>query len=67
MIQLIRGEVTRLGERVVRMSEAVAGTIELDSHAQLRAEVAGALVQIGRGADNHVRTCQVAIWTYVSP
>ncbi|HEL4856788.1 TPA: lysis protein [Stenotrophomonas maltophilia] len=44
-----------------RLSEAVAGTIERDAHAQLRAEVAGALVQIGRDADDHVRACQAVI------
>ncbi|HDC4411747.1 TPA: hypothetical protein O8L94_004808, partial [Enterobacter kobei] len=41
-----------------RLSQAVAGTIERDQAAQLRAEVAGALVQIGRDADDHVRACQ---------
>ncbi|MBH1873552.1 hypothetical protein I5W30_04795 [Stenotrophomonas maltophilia] len=44
-----------------RLSEAVAGTIERDAHAQLRAEVAGALVQIGRDADDHVRACQAIV------
>ncbi|QBR44141.1 lysis system i-spanin subunit Rz [Stenotrophomonas indicatrix] len=44
-----------------RLSEAVAGTIERDAHAQLRAEVAGALVQIGRDADDHVRACQAVV------
>lgn len=44
-----------------RLSEAVAGTIERDAHAHLRAEVAGALVQIGRDADDHVHACQAVI------
>ena len=44
-----------------RLSQAVAGTIERDQTAQLRAEVAGALVQIGRDADDHVRACQAVI------
>ncbi len=44
-----------------RLSEAVAGSIERDQAAQLRAEVAGALVQIGRDADDHVRACQAVI------
>lgn len=44
-----------------RLSEAVAGTVERDQAAQLRAEVAGALVQIGRDADDHVRACQAVI------
>lgn len=44
-----------------RLSEAVAGTIERGQAAQLRAEVAGALVQIGRDADDQVRACQAVI------
>ncbi|WP_049438772.1 hypothetical protein [Stenotrophomonas maltophilia] len=44
-----------------RLSQAVAGTIERDQAAQIRAEVAGALVQIGRDADDHVRACQAVI------
>jgi hypothetical protein len=44
-----------------RLSEAVARTIERDAHAELRAEVAGAIVQIGRDADDHVRSCQAVI------
>ncbi|MBH1380125.1 MULTISPECIES: lysis system i-spanin subunit Rz [Stenotrophomonas] len=44
-----------------RLSEAVAGAVERDAHAQLRAEVAGALVQIGRDADDQVRACQAVI------
>ncbi|MBH1486544.1 lysis protein [Stenotrophomonas maltophilia] len=43
------------------LSQAVAGAVERDAHAQLRAEVAGALVQIGRDADDHVRACQSVI------
>jgi len=44
-----------------RLSEAVAGAVERDAHAQLRAEVAGDLVQIARDADDHVRSCQAVI------
>ena len=44
-----------------RLSEAVAGAVERDQAAQLRAEVAGALVQIGRDADDQVRACQAVI------
>lgn len=44
-----------------RLSEATAGAVERDQAAQLRAEVAGALVQIGRDADDHVRACQAVI------
>lgn len=43
------------------LSQAVAGAIERDAHAQLRAEVAGALVQVGRDADDHVRSGQAVI------
>lgn len=43
------------------LSQAVAGTIERDAHAELRAEVAGAVVQVGRDADDHVRACQAVI------
>ncbi|MFT4408490.1 lysis system i-spanin subunit Rz [Stenotrophomonas muris] len=46
-----------------RLSEAVAGAVERDAHAQLRAEVAGDLVQIGRDADDQVRACQAVIDT----
>ncbi|OBU55530.1 lysis system i-spanin subunit Rz [Stenotrophomonas maltophilia] len=44
-----------------RLSEAVAGAVERDQAAQLRAEVAGAFVQIGRDADDQVRACQAVI------
>lgn len=43
------------------LSQAVAGAIERDAHAELRAEVAGAAVQIGRDADDHVRAGQAVI------
>ena len=43
------------------LSKTVAGTIERDAHAELRAEVAGAAVQIGRDADDHVRASQAVI------
>ncbi|WP_459061844.1 lysis system i-spanin subunit Rz [Stenotrophomonas sp. PSU-St15] len=49
------------------LSQAVAGAVERDAHAQLRAEVAGALVQIGRDADDHVRACQAVIEADRSP
>jgi hypothetical protein len=45
------------------LSQAVAGAIERDAHAELRAEVAGAAVQIGRDADDHVRASQAVIRT----
>lgn len=44
-----------------RLSQAAAGAVERDQAAQLRAEVAGALVQIGRDADDHVHACQAVI------
>ncbi|MGY0607408.1 lysis system i-spanin subunit Rz [Stenotrophomonas maltophilia] len=43
------------------LSQAVAGAVERDAHAALRAEVAGAAVQIGRDADEHVRASQAVI------
>ncbi|CAH0174246.1 lysis system i-spanin subunit Rz [Stenotrophomonas lactitubi] len=43
------------------LSQAVAGAIERDAHAELRAEVAGAIVQVGRDADDHVRASQAVI------
>lgn len=44
-----------------RLSEATAGAVERDAHAELRAEVAGAVVQIGRDADDQLRACQAVI------
>lgn len=46
------------------LSQAVAGAVERDAHAELRAEVAGAAVQIGRDADDHVRASQIVIEAY---
>ncbi|WP_313465654.1 lysis system i-spanin subunit Rz [Stenotrophomonas sp.] len=43
------------------LSQAVAGAVERDQAAQLRAEVAGAVVQVGRDADDHVSACQEVI------
>jgi|SRR5688572_8620771 len=43
------------------LSQAVAGAVERDAHAQLRAEVAGAVVQVGRDADDHIRASQAVI------
>ncbi len=43
------------------LSQAVAGAVERDQAAQLRAEVAGAFVQVGRDADDQVRACQAVI------
>lgn len=43
------------------LSESVAGAVERDAHAQLRAEVAGALVQVARDADDQVRAAQAVI------
>ncbi|MBN5173074.1 lysis protein [Stenotrophomonas maltophilia] len=43
------------------LSQAVAGAVERDAHAELRAEVAGVAVQIGRDADDHVRGTQAVI------
>lgn len=49
------------------LSQAVTGAVERDAHAQLRGEVAGALVQVGRDADDHVRACQAVIEQYERP
>jgi len=43
------------------LSEATASAIQRDEAAQLRAEVAGALVQIGADADAQVRACQAVV------
>lgn len=43
------------------LSQAVVGAVERDAHAELRVEVAGAAVQIGRDADDHVRASQAVI------
>ncbi|WP_426787859.1 hypothetical protein [Xanthomonas campestris] len=43
------------------LSRSVTGAIERDAHAQLRSEVAGAVVQVGRDADDHVRACQAVV------
>ncbi|HDS1834892.1 lysis system i-spanin subunit Rz [Stenotrophomonas sp. GD03819] len=44
-----------------RLSQAVSGAVERDESAQLRTEVAGDLVQVGRDANNHVQACQRVI------
>ncbi|UXY46974.1 lysis system i-spanin subunit Rz [Stenotrophomonas maltophilia] len=49
------------------LSQAVAGAVERDAHAELRAEVAGTAVQIGRDADDHVRASQAVIEADRSP
>ncbi|WP_423169691.1 hypothetical protein [Stenotrophomonas maltophilia] len=43
------------------LSQAIAGAVERDAHAELRAEVAGAAVQIGRDADDQLRACQAVV------
>ncbi|WP_369913895.1 hypothetical protein AB8810_12770 [Xanthomonas sp. NCPPB 3005] len=43
------------------LSQAVAGTLERDAHAQLRAEVAGDLVRLTRDADDQLRAAQAVI------
>lgn len=49
------------------LSQAVTGAVERDAHAQLRGEVAGALVQVGRDADDQVRACQAVIEQHERP
>ncbi|WP_426805373.1 lysis system i-spanin subunit Rz [Stenotrophomonas sp. SrG] len=43
------------------LSRAVAGAVERDAGAQLRAEVAADLVRIGRDADDQVRALQAVV------
>ncbi|WP_313398173.1 hypothetical protein [Stenotrophomonas sp.] len=43
------------------LSEATASAIQRNEAAQLRAEVAGALVQVGADADAQVRACQAVV------
>lgn len=43
------------------LSEATAGAIQRDEAAQLRAEVAGAIVQVGADADDQLRACQAVV------
>ena len=43
------------------LSEATASAIQRDEAAQLRAEVAGALVQVGADADSQLRACQAVV------
>jgi hypothetical protein len=47
-----------------RLSDAATAAGERDAGAELRAEVAGDLVRIGRDADDHVRACQAVIEQY---
>lgn len=44
-----------------RLSDAVAGAVERDAPAQLRAEIAGDIVQVGRDADDQLRAAQAVI------
>ena len=44
-----------------RLSEATAGAIERDAHAELRPEVVGAAIRIVTDAEDHVRACQAVI------
>lgn len=44
-----------------RLSQAVAGSVERDAGAQLREEVAGRIVQVGRDADDQLRACQAVV------
>lgn len=44
-----------------RLSEAAAGAIERDAHAELRPEVVGAAIRIVTDAEDHVRACQAVI------
>jgi len=43
------------------LSQAVASAVERDALAQSRAELAGAVVRVGRDADDQLRACQAVI------
>ena len=62
----LRADVLRLrqhwaGCETRALSEAAAGAVERDALAELRAEAAGAVVRVGRDADDHIRACQAVI------
>lgn len=44
-----------------RLSEASAGAVERAQVAELRAEVAGNLIAVGRDADDQLRACQAVV------
>lgn len=44
-----------------RLSGAAAATLERDASAQLRGEIAGAVVQVGRDADDHANACRAVV------
>ena len=44
-----------------RLSEASAAAVERGQGAELRAEVAGALIAVGRDADDHVNACRAVV------
>lgn len=46
------------------LSQAAAGTVERDALAKSRAELAGAVVRVGRDADDQLRACQAVIEAY---
>ncbi|GHH56103.1 lysis system i-spanin subunit Rz [[Pseudomonas] boreopolis] len=47
-----------------RLSEAAASASQRDEGAQLRAEIAGSVVRIGRDADDQLRACQAVVRAY---
>ncbi|CAE6837076.1 lysis system i-spanin subunit Rz [Xanthomonas arboricola] len=44
-----------------RLSEAAAGSAQRDATAELRADIAGAIVRAGRDADDQLRACQAVV------
>ncbi len=44
-----------------RLSEAAAGAVQRDATAELRADIAGAIVRAGRDADDQLRACQAVV------
>ncbi|WP_125077018.1 hypothetical protein [Pseudoxanthomonas sp. SGT-18] len=47
-----------------RMSDAAAAAVERDALAASREDLAGALVRVGRDADDQLRACQAVILAY---
>ena len=67
----LRADVLRLrqhwaGCETRALSEAAAGAVERDALAELRAEAAGAVVRVGRDADDHIRACHAVIAEYLN-
>lgn len=67
----LRAGVVRLQEHwagceTSRLAEAASATVQLDEASRLRSEAAGRIVQIGRDADDQVRSLQDVVEAYRS-